>query len=139
MLNSSKLTFALFFTRVSILLVLLMWTVDKFLNPAHTAQVFESFYGMPGTGATLVAAIGAAELLLLVLFFLGIKKTFSYGAVLVIHGVSTLAAFGKYFAPFESVNLLFFAAWPMLAACVLLFVLREQDTFLQVAKVKDSE
>jgi putative oxidoreductase len=29
-------------------------------------------------------------------------------------------------------NLLFFAAWPMLAACIALYLLRDQDTLLTV-------
>ena len=52
----------------------------------------------------------------------------SYGAVLLLHAISTLAAFAKYAAPFEAHHLLFFAALPMLAACFALYVLRYSDT-----------
>ena len=41
--------------------------------------------------------------------------------MLLMHAGSTLASYKKYLQPFESPNLLFFAAIPMLAAC---FVLR---------------
>jgi putative oxidoreductase len=47
--------------------------------------------------------------------------------------VSTLASFGKYVAPFEPHNLLFFAAWPMLAACIALYLLRDSDTLLSAS------
>jgi hypothetical protein len=41
--------------------------------------------------------------------------------------VSTFSSYKQYLAPFEGPNLLFFAAWPMLAACFTLFLLRDQD------------
>jgi hypothetical protein len=34
----------------------------------------------------------------------------------------------QYLNPWEPNNLLFFAAWPMLAACFSLYLLRELDT-----------
>jgi len=46
----------------------------------------------------------------------------------VMHAVSTLSSFPQYIDAFN--NLLFFAAWPMLAACIALFLLREHDTKL---------
>jgi hypothetical protein len=59
---------------------------------------------------------------------LGVQKSLTYGAVLILHGISTLSAFRQYLHPFEGPNLLFFAAWPALAACYALYVLREFDT-----------
>jgi putative oxidoreductase len=67
-------------------------------------------------------------LLLILAFVVGVFKRYTYGAVLVLHAISTLASFGKYVAPFEGNNLLFFAAWPMLAACFTLYTLRDADT-----------
>ncbi len=73
--------------------------------------------------------VAGAELLLLVAFVLGIAPRFTYGAVLLLHGVSTLSSFHQYRFPFENkTNLLFFAAWPMLAACFTLYYLRDLDT-----------
>ena len=39
-----------------------------------------------------------------------------------------MSAFSQYLAPFQGTNLLFYAAWPMLAACVTLYALRDLDT-----------
>lgn len=50
----------------------------------------------------------------------------SYGRVLILYSVSTLSSDGQYMDPFN--NLLFFAAWPMLAACFALYSLRDLDT-----------
>ena len=59
-------------------------------------------------------------------------RRLTYGAVLVLHAISTLSSYRQYLSPFEGSNLLFFAAWPMLAACVGLYLLRDHDTLFTV-------
>jgi len=130
MQHSVKLANALLLLRLSVFLVMLMWTLDKFINPDHSAAVYANFYQIDGLGAKIFLLIGALELLLLLAFVTGFKKTFSYGLVLAIHAVSTLSTWQQYLDPFN--NLLFFAAIPMLAACWTLFSLRELDTRLTV-------
>jgi len=130
MQHSAKLANALLLLRLSVFLVMLMWTLDKFINPDHSAAVYANFYQIDGLGAKIFLLIGALELLLLLAFVTGFKKTFSYGLVLAIHAVSTLSTWQQYLDPFN--NLLFFAAIPMLAACWTLFSLRELDTRLTV-------
>jgi hypothetical protein len=105
-----------------------MWTVDKFIRPEHASGVFEKFYFLNGFGEAMIYALGAIELVILIGFLLGIKKTLTYGFVLVAHGISTVSSFKQYLSPFEGASLLFFAAWPMLAACYLLFKFRHADT-----------
>ena len=117
---------ALVLLRLSVFMVMIMWTVDKLRNPGHAAQVYAYFYRVRELGNGVFYAIGTAELLLLLAFLVGFRKRFTYGAVLVLHAASTLSAFRQYLAPFS--NLLFFAAWPMLAACFALYTLRHLDT-----------
>jgi hypothetical protein len=121
-----QLPIALLLLRLGIFVVFLVWTLDKLVLPEHAAKVFTSFYGLGGLSESIFYAIGAAQLVLILAFVGGLFKTWTYGAILIFHGVSTLAAFSKYLQPFD--NLLFFAAWPMLAACAALFLLREYDT-----------
>ena len=130
--HEKKLQLSLLFLRVTVFLVMFMWTIDKFVNPGHAAKVYESFYYIAGLESVVMYAIGAAEMVLLLLFLAGYKKTLTYGAVLILHAVSTLSSFNQYLAPFEGPNLLFFAAWPMLAACLMLFLLRDQDKMLSL-------
>ena len=125
---SSPLPRALLALRVTIFVVMLIWTIDKLLRPEHAAGVFGKFYGLsgiPGVGFKLLAGL---ELALLLAFLLGAWKRLTYGLVLLLHGISTIASFRQYLHPFEGANLLFFAAWPMLAACYALYALRESDT-----------
>lgn len=125
--NRKSLRLSLFLLRISVFIVMLMWTLDKFINPAHAAKVYENFYFISGLSATAFYIIGAIEILILLGFLLGIKKKYTYGAVLAFHSISTLSSFKQYMAPFDGTNLLFFAAWPMLAACLCLFIMRDED------------
>lgn len=125
--QDNKLQFSLLFLRLTVFLVMFMWTIDKFINPGHAAKVYESFYKIAGLEDVVMLAIGAIETIILLLFLVGYKKKYTYGAVLALHAVSTLSSFKQYLAPFDGPNLLFFAAWPMLAACLALFLLRDQD------------
>lgn len=126
--SNKRLAIALLFQRLTVFLVMLMWTVDKFLRPEHASSVFVNFYFIEGLGHLSIYILGGLELLLLAAFVLGIKKRITYGLVLVLHGISTGSSFKQYLEPFQGPNLLFFAAWPMLAACFALYTLRDQDT-----------
>ncbi len=126
------LPLSLLLIRASVVLMLAPWIVDKFLNPEHAIGVFQSFYGLGGVAEPLVFAIGIAQVVLVTCFALGVFRTVSYGLVALMHAGSTLSSWQQYLDPFEGANLLFFAAWPMLAACIALFLLREHDTLLSL-------
>ncbi|ASC72456.1 hypothetical protein XM38_034130 [Halomicronema hongdechloris C2206] len=125
--SNSRISLALLLLRLSVFLVFLIWTLDKLLNPGHAAAVFENFYFIGGLGNAIIYGLGILELILLIGFVIGYQKPITYGLILLLHAVSTLSAFGKYLSPFEPPNILFFAAWPMLAACFALFYLRDLD------------
>jgi hypothetical protein len=120
--------------RLGIFIVLLVWALDKFFYPEHASQVFAAFYGIQGLGNALMYVLGAVQLLIVLGFVAGIKKTWTYGAVLLMHAASTLISFPRYLDPFSAPNLLFFAAWPMLAACFAVFYLRDLDNLFVVEK-----
>lgn len=132
MQDENRLPIALVALRLSVFLVMLVWSLDKFLNPAHGATVFEHFYFIEGVGTTAIYLVGAVELAIVIGFVLGIAKRFTYGAVLLFHGITTLVSFPVYLRPSE--GMLFFAAWPMLAACFTLYLLRDRDTILVASR-----
>ena len=127
-MTDRRIPLALLLLRLSVFLVMLMWTLDKFIQPDHAAAVFSKFYFISGLTHGIVYLIGVVQLIILLGFLTGFQKKVTYGAILFFHSVSTLSAFRQYFSPYEDVNLLFFAAWPMLAACFTLFYLRDLDT-----------
>lgn len=127
--SDRRIPVALLTLRLSVFIVMLMWTLDKFVRPEHAASVYENYYFIGGLSRAVTLTIGALEVALLIGFLLGIAKRCTYGAVLVLHGISTVSAFKHYLTPFaEGPHLLFFAAWPMLAACFSLYLLRDLDT-----------
>jgi len=126
--RTDRIPAALLALRIGVFVLMFMWTIDKLIRPQHAAHVFEQFYGLKGMGNAAVYAVGVLELLILAAFLLGIWKRFSYGAVLALHAFSTLSSYRQYLAPFQGPNLLFFAAWPALAACLALYWLRDLDT-----------
>jgi len=126
--SDRRIPVALLLLRLSIFIVMFMWTLDKFVRPDHAASIFAKYYSVGGLSRAVTLTIGALEIALLVAFILGVAKRWTYGMVLVLHGISTLTAYKNYVAPFEGPNLLFFAAWPMLAACISLYLLRDFDT-----------
>tara|TARA_R110001599_G_scaffold337686_1_gene556209 strand:+ start:28225 stop:28623 length:399 start_codon:yes stop_codon:yes gene_type:complete len=125
-MDNQRVANALLLLRLGVFVVMLAWTLDKFVNPQHSGGIFEHFYGLSGISGTAFMWIGIAQLVLVTAFVVGYKKRFSYGAVLILHSVSTLSSWKMYMDPFN--NLLFFAAWPMLAACFALYYLRDMDT-----------
>lgn len=115
--------------RAGIATVFLMWTIDKFINPEHAAAVFKKFYMIPSLSAVAAYAVGGVQLAIVLAFLAGWLRTWTYGIVLGLHAISTFSSWGKYIDPWTYPNLLFFAAIPMLGACVALWLLRDLDTF----------
>jgi len=127
-----KLELSLFLIRITVFLVMLMWTMDKFLNPSHIIAISKKFYFIDGLNNSIAYGIASLEMILIIGFLLGIAKRWSYGLVLVLHAASTFSTYKQYFTPYEGTHLLFFTSWPMLAACVALYLLREKDTLMTV-------
>ena len=126
MTQEKRIAASLFLLRLSVFVVMLMWTLDKFVNPGHASQVLENFFRISGFGEVAFLIIGGLEMLLILAFVSGSWKRISYGLVLLLHGASTFVSYAQYMDPFN--NLLFFAAWPMLAACITLYLLRDLDS-----------
>ncbi len=130
MTHRNRLQLSLLSLRATVFLVMLMWTLDKLVNPEHASAVFANFYGLEDFGSALLALVAGLELMLILAFVAGLWKRITYGAVFLLHAVSTLSSYAQYFAPWQ--HLLFFAAWPMLAACLTLYLLREDDVLLAI-------
>ncbi|BAW97868.1 hypothetical protein NIES970_28310 (plasmid) [[Synechococcus] sp. NIES-970] len=128
--QTKRISLSLLFLRLSIFLVMLVWALDKIVNPDHARAVFENFYFVAGLNNSILLLIGLGQLLVILSFVIGFQKRWSYFLVLLLHSSSTVISFKQYLDPFN--NLLFFAAFPMLAACFTLFLLRDYDTLWTV-------
>lgn len=117
--------------RLSSAAFLSVWALDKILGPQAAMKTF-SFYYMPLSDGNIILAIGLAQLLLVIAFAVGAWPTLTYGAVTVMHAVSTVASWPRYLDPLARPNILFWAAVPVLAALIALFVLRNRDRLLTI-------
>jgi uncharacterized membrane protein YphA (DoxX/SURF4 family) len=120
-----KLALSLLLLRLSLGLVMMVWGCDKMFNPDHGGAVLQSFYGISGAGEQVVRGLGVIQAVIVVAFLLGLARTYSYGAVLLMHAVTTVVSWSAYLDPLK--NILFFSAWPMLAGLIALFLLRDYD------------
>ncbi len=119
---------ALLVQRLALAVFLLVWAVDKILRPEHAAGVFIHFYGMT-IGHTALTWIGAAEVVVVIAFAVGLFKFWTYLAVFVFHLISTVSSWKIYLALYgEGGSLLFWAAIPVAAAFWVQFALRDLDT-----------
>ncbi|PJA18504.1 MAG: hypothetical protein CO113_02270 [Elusimicrobia bacterium CG_4_9_14_3_um_filter_62_55] len=120
-----RLQAALFCLRLGIGVFFVLWSLDKLLAPESTVKIFSHFYKTP-LSTTGAYAVGSLELALSLAFLAGLWKRWTYGAVLVLHGISTLSSYSQLLSPFGK-NHLFIATIPVLAACAALYLLRDED------------
>lgn len=120
--------------RWSIAVFMLVWSVDKLLMPEDFIGLFQNFYGAT-FGVGVILAIGAVQTALIVAFALGLYRTITYGLMLVMNAVTVLVSLPQILDPYGGgANQLFFASVPVLGACLLLFLLRDQDTKLVIKR-----
>jgi len=132
MQKPSNLELSLLIMRLATALFLLVWAIDKIVNQGHAQNVFKTFYFSAPPPETLTA-LGAVQTLIVLAFASGFARFWTYGAVLLMHLVSTLSTYGRLIDPWgPGAQLLFWAAIPVLAAMVALFLLRDQDRLLSI-------
>ncbi|HVA94757.1 MAG TPA: hypothetical protein VNI36_07615 [Candidatus Dormibacteraeota bacterium] len=125
--TKDRLPLALLVLRLGIFLVLILWTMGKFLNPDEAISIFSGYYGLD-LGRTAIFVLGALELVVVLAFLLGVQKRISRAVVMAMVGTTVLFPGRLYFHPYMDHILLFFAFWTMLAGCYALYSLREYDT-----------
>ena len=128
---SHTLRLPLFLTRLSIFLFMLPWQIMRFTKPEAINSISNKYYkfSMPEIGSTIT---GVLMMALLIAFLVGFKKKISYLLVLVLHGIGTVMTIPNLIPGLEGYNQLFLAAVPAIAAMLLLYVLRDEDTMLSV-------
>lgn len=127
-----RLHVSLLVLRLAISWFLLQWAVEKFVKPDVSAKIFAGFYKIP-LDVGIAPVVGSIQLLIVLAFLIGFMKSVSYGLVAVMHSVTTLSTWKSLVMPFaEGSNHLFTTGVPVLAACWILFALRDQDVMFSV-------
>jgi len=126
------LEISLLLLRLSVGAFFLVWSVDKIVNPEHAQAVFERFYLTSISGELSIAA-GVLQSLVILAFMAGALKLLTYGALLLMHTVSTLSTWKHLIAPYApDTSMLFWAGVPVVFALLALFLLRDRDRLLAV-------
>ena len=133
-MTNSKLPLGLLSLRIGTFIVFFMWALQKFMNPAGAAAVFKKYYKIEGLAETMPYVIGGLQMVLLFLFLFGIWKTWTYGAIFILHLISTLSTIPNMLDPWKTPNLLFYAAIPMLSGIFTLWLLRREDVLMTIGK-----
>ncbi|MFT5701751.1 MAG: putative oxidoreductase [Desulforhopalus sp.] len=103
-----RLSWCLLLLRLGIGIVFVMWTVNKLINPENAAAVFTKYYQLQSLSSYLVYMVGTLQAIVVLAFVLGAFRTYSYSAILILHGFSTISSYKQYLDPWTSPHLLFF-------------------------------
>jgi uncharacterized membrane protein YphA (DoxX/SURF4 family) len=121
----------LLFLRLTIAYLLVIWGVDKLVNPEHGLAVSRMFYAGLFGGRALMPVYGAVQIALGALLALGIARRFVYPAVAAITGTTLLGVWRSVADPWgwylEGSNVLFYPSAVVFAAVLALWAWRGED------------
>ena len=124
--------YALFITRLSIVIFLTPWILMRFIASDSAKGIASKYYKISDMSDAVNMGVGVLWVALLLAFLAGFQKRISYGLVLAFHTIGTAFTIPYLIPGTESFNILFMAALPTVSAMLLLYSLREQDTFLSL-------
>ncbi|WP_375281238.1 hypothetical protein [Pseudooctadecabacter sp.] len=124
-----KISAALLTIRLTIAAFLGVWASLKFYRPEWFENVFTNMYGLDFVTRDLSTYVGGLQLVIVALFALGLFRTFSYGALVLMQGAGVLGSLPNLMNFTSYPNNLMWAAVPALGAAVALFILRHEDGF----------
>jgi len=132
-----KIEISLLIMRITFAAFIMVWALDKVIAPEHAQKVFSGYYSTE-LPVQILMIIGAAQIVVIVAFAIGFLRFWTYGAMLVMHAVSTLSTYDKLISPWEAGprGLLFWAAVPTLGVIIALFLLRDRDNLFSVDAVR---
>jgi putative oxidoreductase len=126
--------FSLLFLRVSIALLVLIWGLDKIVDPAHAIRVSDNFYFGLLSVAWLMPVLGAAQVVVALLALVGLCRRFVDPLILLINLGSLLGVWRSIVDPWgwflEGTNALFFPSLIVAAGCLVIIAFRDQETLV---------
>lgn len=140
MTHSNSTGPALFILRLTLFILMIVWAGLKIAAPesygggGDNPGIFQKFYGF-SVGLSFVYAIGAAQILFLVAYALGLFKFITTGGVALMNLASLAVSMPLILDPMGAKgNILFLTAIPVFGASLAHFLMRKQDTFLSLGK-----
>lgn len=123
---------ALLFLRISIGLLLVVWGLDKIVNPDHGMAVSDGFYFGLLSFRPLMPVFGIIEIAVGAAVIAGFMRKYAYPAALLFNGVSMLAVWKHILDPWGwylgETNVFFFPSLIIFAGTLVLYAFQDQDT-----------
>ncbi|NIT89746.1 MAG: hypothetical protein GWN70_19020 [Gemmatimonadetes bacterium] len=117
--------------RVSLALLMVIWGVDKFVDPGHGAGVAARFYGGVLSAEAFMPVLGSFQLLLGVAVGLGAFPTYVYPALAAVTGITLIGVWRSVVDPWgwylEGSNVLFFPSLVVVLSALVLIAFRDED------------
>lgn len=119
--------------RISLGALMIIWGLDKLVNPAHGLLVADHFYlGLLGS-ARLMPLLGVAQVALGILVVAGVARRYAYPLLAAVTGTTLLGVWRSVIDPWgwmlEGSNALFFPSLIIFAGVLVLIAFRDEDTF----------
>jgi putative oxidoreductase len=126
--------YALLFLRASVALLIIFWGIDKIVDPGHSLAVSDRFYRGLLSFPALMPILGAAQVGVGLLALVGLYRRIADPIVALLNLGSMLGVWKSIVDPWgwylEGTNVLFFPSLTVMAASLLLLVLREEETLV---------
>lgn len=123
---------ALLILRVALGVFLLVWGLEKFIITPQSVAIYDYFYGISASDV-FAYVLGSLESLLALAIMIGAFRRWSYGIGLLVHSATTVATIRLIVDPWGLISgepqHLYFAAVPILAGFMALYLLRDLDYF----------
>ncbi|MGH7663276.1 MAG: DoxX family protein [Gemmatimonadaceae bacterium] len=132
----------LLFLRVSMGLLMLVWAVDKFVNPEHGVAVAEHFYFGVLSAPSAMPLLGAVQIALGLLVLAGAARRYVYPLLAFVTGVTMIGVWRSIVDPWgwymDGANALFFPSLIIFAAVLVLIAFRDEDRLSLDARMQSS-
>ena len=122
---------SLLFLRISLALLMLVWGLDKFANPAHGVAVAESFYAGILASEGFMPILGGLQILLALGVGLGVLRRYLYPILAGVTGITLLGVWRSVLDPWgwflEGTRVVFFPSLIVFAGALVLLAFRDED------------
>lgn len=127
-------SFSLFALRASIALLVLVWGLDKIVNPAHAVGVSDTFYFGLLSWPSIIPALGAAQVVVALLALVGLFRKVVDPIILLINLGSLLGVWRSIVDPWgwylEGTNALFFPSLIVVAGWLVVMAFRDDEPWV---------
>lgn len=134
-----RLGLCLFFCRMGVSIVFLVWTYDKLVRPEHGVRIWTKFYLIPASLAeTAVTLMAIIELVLIVAMALGLFKRLTRGiflflSILAVSVPEVVKGYVTAILHEPHPTILYFTGFCLLACAFAIYYLRDYDTRFSLA------